>query len=553
MSRKKKIQTIVAAGMAAFLASALAPPALAEPEGLAGALSPPTGDLVIHKYIGAPIADGDRSGVELTISQPDVLPANGVVFDLYRVGPPVHSTGQADQTNQADQVEAWPTTPPRGTYVKNALTSHLEVYGGTALIGEYELSAADPPTVTTGPNGAGVAGDLPQGFYLVIENAAESTGITDANTGAPLFVSQTAAPFLVAVPMTNPTGDGWLDVVHVYPKSEQLQVDKEVDAAGAVAVGDTVGYTISVSVPGDVAASKRFNISDRLDRALDLTPDSVVVTTLPALTGTEALVEVTDYTVMYDEDSRTLLVTFTGPGRAKLAQVASAVVEFTATVNASMLGAAGLAVPNIAQAAFVNSNDVEYEAESDPGEESTIHTAAIRITKVDQAGQPLTGARFKIATSEANARAGHFLRLDPVTGQLHDFDAAPSSGWSTVGEGNDYEVAPAHVAAFVGLRDAVEVGGETVWQTYWVVETVAPPTFNLLAAPLEVKFADAFAQADEPGDYDYTYELRVANSQGFLLPETGGLGTVVWTVVGVTLLGAAVLLLTTRRRKDANG
>jgi len=539
---KKKIRTIVAAGLTALLAGALAPPAVAEPDGQMGALAPPSGDLVIHKYIGAPIPGADRFGLEMEVNRADVTPANGVVFDLYQVGPPV------DPAGAADEAEPWPATPPRGTYLRNTITGHLEVYEGTKLIGEYGVTEADPATVTTGPNGAAMASDLPRGFYLVIENPGASTTITNAITGAPLFVSQSTAPFLVAVPMTNPAGDGWLDVVHVYPKNEQLKVDKEADSAGAVAVGDTVGYTIVVSVPGDIADSQRFNISDRLDPALDLVSGSVAVATLPDLTDEKALVAGADYTAVYGEDTRTLVVTFTAPGRAKLAGAGSVVVEFTAAINESLLVAPGLTVPNTAHADFKNVDGVDYAAESEPGEESEIHTAAIRITKVDPAGQPLHGSLFKIATSEANARAGHFLRLDPVTGELYDYDASPTSAWADAGVANDYAVAPAHVAAFVGLRDAVEIDGELVWQTYWVVETVAPPTFNLLAAPLQVRFADAFDQA-EAGDYDYTYELRVENSQGFLLPATGGLGAVVWTVAGVTLLGAAVLLVTTTRRK----
>ncbi|MCL1838962.1 MAG: SpaH/EbpB family LPXTG-anchored major pilin, partial [Propionibacteriaceae bacterium] len=461
-----------------------------------------------------------------------------VVFDLF------HVTGTAIPSEPGDQ---WPAVPPAGTYVRNTTTGNLEVYSGTTLIGEYLLSAASPSSVTTGPNGIAKAADLGQGFYLVIENVAASTSITNANTGEELFISQAAAPFVVAVPMTNPAGDGWLDEVHVYPKNEALTVEKEVASKGAVAVGDTVSYTITVSIPGDISDSKKFIISDTLDAALDLDESSVVVSTLPILSGADALVAGTDYVIAYDVPTRTLSVTFQTSGREKLEKATSVSVDFDATVNASILTSSDLTVPNTANVDFTNSQGTDYYAESD-GKGANIHTAAISITKIDETAQALNGAKFKIATSEENARAGYFLRIDSDS-VLYDY---PAATWTALDAANDYEISPTNVAAFAGLRDfIVDASDDQIWQTYWVVETVAPAGYNLLTAPIEVSFESAYLELNDPEDYDHMYLLTVKNSKGFTLPETGGMGTILWTVAGVALLGVAVLIGVTRRRGDA--
>jgi len=47
----------------------------------------------------------------------------------------------------------------------------------------------------------------------------------------------------------------------------------------------------------------------------------------------------------------------------------------------------------------------------------------------------------------------------------------------------------------------------------------------------------------------YTATVTVTNNQGFTLPKTGGMGTVMFTVAGVALVGIAVLILVSSRKK----
>ena len=46
--------------------------------------------------------------------------------------------------------------------------------------------------------------------------------------------------------------------------------------------------------------------------------------------------------------------------------------------------------------------------------------------------------------------------------------------------------------------------------------------------------------------------MHVVNKTGTMLPETGGIGTTLFYVIGSMLVGAAVVLLVTRKRMSEN-
>lgn len=89
--------------------------------------------------------------------------------------------------------------------------------------------------------------------------------------------------------------------------------------------------------------------------------------------------------------------------------------------------------------------------------------------------------------------------------------------------------------------------------TYYLVETKAPAGYNLLTQPITVEInesshltkADGWENA-EGEVIDNT--IHVVNTK-FILPETGGMGTTVFTVAGILIIGAACLLLLSNRKK----
>lgn len=86
---------------------------------------------------------------------------------------------------------------------------------------------------------------------------------------------------------------------------------------------------------------------------------------------------------------------------------------------------------------------------------------------------------------------------------------------------------------------------------YYLKETVAPDGYNVLANDVKVEIAaDGTMKQDGKG----TTTIEVLNQTGTELPSTGGMGTTIfYTLGGVLVVGAAILLVTKKRVHDVEG
>ena len=98
--------------------------------------------------------------------------------------------------------------------------------------------------------------------------------------------------------------------------------------------------------------------------------------------------------------------------------------------------------------------------------------------------------------------------------------------------------------------------------TYYLVETKTVKGYNLLKAPVEVKLnveyvtttkdgvtKMEFKENNEPSDG--THSETIINKKGFQLPTTGGMGTLLFSVIGVIVMIAAAFILLKGRKKEA--
>ena len=85
--------------------------------------------------------------------------------------------------------------------------------------------------------------------------------------------------------------------------------------------------------------------------------------------------------------------------------------------------------------------------------------------------------------------------------------------------------------------------------TYYLKETVVPGGYTGLSARKEFIIADASLDAVFNADiYSTGSGVHVVNRKGNMLPETGGMGTVLFVTFGMlTVLGTGVLLVTKKR------
>jgi LPXTG-motif cell wall-anchored protein len=193
---------------------------------------------------------------------------------------------------------------------------------------------------------------------------------------------------------------------------------------------------------------------------------------------------------------------------------------------------------------YTNSYGYEFDEESDIPK---VYTCGIHIFKYDaKTGAPLQGAEFKLAkeavTDEEKAAA---VKL--VVGKSDAKDVVYVEFFATEemsGEKVNVVTTPVDgKAVMYGLEEG----------TYYLVEIKAPAGYNLLSYPVAVTLNEQSHQVDDPATEEVEPDMtvKVANSNTFVLPETGGIGTVIFTVSGglMTLAGGAILTLKKREEE----
>ena len=88
--------------------------------------------------------------------------------------------------------------------------------------------------------------------------------------------------------------------------------------------------------------------------------------------------------------------------------------------------------------------------------------------------------------------------------------------------------------------------------TYYLEETAAPDGYNKLTARQKFIISDGNLDAVfNDGIYSTGSGVHVVNKTGSMLPETGGLGTLLFTILGgTTVLGTGVVLVTKKRMSN---
>ncbi len=379
----------------------------------------------------------------------------------------------------------------------------------------------------------------PDGVYMVVERySAATTGPVE--------------PFFIIVPGTTEDGEGRVYTITVNPKNttetgpdiqkDVTELDNDHDTYDADEIHT---WIIRGGVPAGIGTAEKYVITDVIDYRLTYTKGSPEVKLFTRAGEELLLTKDTHYTLAEgttEVDGRTVdcfTVSLTAEGMAYVAAnlgegnaVPEIRVYFTATINpnASM----GEEIPNQAHLDYTNSAGVDYDADSDVPE---VHTGGTGILKTSTDETPLAGASFKIAREATEAEladpnaAKETLTVNGKSLTVVFVDFYPTRNLS--GE-KTFEVTTDDqgVAVFSGLA----------YGTYYIVETKAPAGYNLLIAPIEVEI-NAESHMEEKA-------VKVINTK-FTMPETGGIGTTIFTVTGLAIMGAAVVLLiiSTKKRK----
>ena len=443
--------------------------------------------------------------------------------------------------------------------------------------------AAEHLTDATGTANAPVDGNyviegLPAGYYLVKDQDGSLEGDADA-----------ATEYIVQV----------LGNVAMEPKDSDIPtVEKKVseedyhqnDGYGTTYndvadwdIGDSVPFKLIGSIP-DMSAYDTYEyiFTDTLSNGLTLQEGTVQV--YIAVNRDD---EVRDYTPLTEGEDYTLTVNNVenGGGSFSIAfdDLKTApyvdqgnrnfvIVTYDATLNANAeIGLDG------------NPNDVYLEFSNNPNGDGLGRTAEDTVivftyeldgTKVDgeNAETKLEGAEFVLLngghTRVAHIEDGKLVRWINLPEGYGDrnYNEIPYETWQALDETTSVIMTSAAEGVFgvSGLDEG----------TYYLMEIKAPTGYNLLENDLRLDIAAATANgqtwAGDPaaaltaltinvdqggaqnGDVGTgAVALTVANNQGATLPETGGMGTTLFYVIGGLLVAGAGILLVVRLRMRA--
>lgn len=424
---------------------------------------------------------------------------------------------------------------------------------------------------------------LPLGYYAIVDSTAQGDYIKPVSA----IMLDTATPN-----------------VEIEVKAEKPPIDKEIDEDNNVnttddrvesnqaAIGDTVTYVITSQVPDMTGYTKYFFImKDNLSKGLDYTNSMTVKVGDKVLTENEY-----DLTVVENEDGTTSLkIVFKNFLQYNTEEYIGKPVEvvYTARLNED---AEINRTPNTNDVYLEYSNDpdVIYNGDNEPNDEDEdlpplgetpketvyTYTTSIEIVKTDAIGNRLQGAEFTLTGETMNivrVEKEEFT-LDPngTHWKLKD------NSYTTTDPNSTIDGTPVDKTAYASLTDKYIKNTTTTYETrdgetltitssvgedgvvrfeglpagtYTITETKAPEGYNILTETLDVTITWDRETAD------FTYEgavdnngvarITIVNQAGDELPETGGIGTTIFYIIGGILLVAALVVLVTRKRVGA--
>ena len=418
-----------------------------------------------------------------------------------------------------------------------AANFYAEIEAG--IMGGAETIQLSPVSLTVSGKTASVSG-LTMGVYLVTATGGTAVYrptvamITPEKSNGSWTIAENAQVVLKSSPVSLKK-----TITAVNAASDNVvSGDGERAVAG---IGDTVSYKLEVDVPEypSQSVSRAFIIQDTLPEGLTLTQGTIKVkmsdgTELQNLSDrirVEGQVLTIDLTPDADKTIQNPI-----DGKRKL------LVTYDAKLNAkATLGEAG----NVSTASLTYSNNPYDEASAKIVDDiATVYTFGIEVTKVQKGTtNPLSGAQFELKDAGS-------IPIKFSDGYVKNADGAATPTTGTDGKLTLKGLAPG---------------------TYKLKETKAPAGYVLSAAETEITIADTnfngipdskeqpttdttttdttTTQTTEKDKDNGLVSITVENTKGFTLPRTGGIGTVLFSMIGIVLMGSGVLLVAVFLRK----
>ena len=433
----------------------------------------------------------------------------------------------------------------------NVLKSEAAAF---ALAKEVAPYLQNPTTSGAQQNGQYIISGLAAGYYLVKDKDNTLTNQDDFYTA---YIMKVVGDVIAA-----PKGEK--------PSMVKKVKHNETSTYGPVAdhqIGDCVNFSVNCVIPNISSYTKyNFIIHDTMETSL--TPDFTAENYIGKIFINDNKSREVDkqyYTMQLDGNSFALTINVKKLLDDSVANTGETIVCYYDAIlneNAKIYTEG----PNVNTAYLEYSNNPNSELDTGKTPESTVYvwTFTTGINKVNESGNALTGAKFVLSKSDSLKVADmkcsdtgvptvttDLIQLVKVDEKTYRIATAADTAADTA---NTTYVIDAGNVTIQGLDDAID---------YYLYETLAPSGFNSLKGPVHFKITAAYKDTGDKlaegsptvtvgtGTPSTDMAFKVVNQSGATLPETGGIGTTLFYVVGsVLLVGAAVLLVTRKRMNN---
>lgn len=425
-------------------------------------------------------------------------------------------------------------------------------------------------------------GDKAKAFAKIIAANVASTAVGTASTvtdSKGYVISLNQAGYYIVKNTNAPentTGTAYSNYIlkvvgneEVKPKSSIPTVDKKIieNTTGktetTAKVGDVVNFELTGTLPDTYAdySTYKYEFHDTLSKGLTYNGDVKVY----VKNGNNKEVEITGYTVEPSTVSTTTPSTDTtitvkfenlkadtvkatdNNESVTIDKNSKIIVKYSATLNENaVVGDTG------------NKNTVNIVYSNDPNGDSTgtttdkdvtVYTFQLNVNKVDGADNQtkLSGAKFKLYYEDSDIK--HYATVNTAEGDNKN----KITSWTTnETDGTVLTTDDNGNITVKGLKEG----------TYYLEEIEAPVGYNKLTAPVKVEIKNTdnniktlkSVKADGNNGTVNGAEatISIANNKGSTLPSTGGMGTkLFYTIGGILMAGAAIVLVVRKRRSDA--
>ena len=474
--------------------------------------------MVLGLATTASAAEGD---IEISITTSDSgASVEGHVYNVYQI-----FTGDVAKDGKTLTNAAFGANyKPEGQTVDQAMEALSAKSAADAAAALDAAITGEPVAVLNDENGHKTT--VAPGYYLIVD---VSENLKEGETSSAFILQVLEATEIKSKHTTGPKV-----VKKIDDTNDSVDATNEIiwhDSADHD-IGDAIPFKLEMTVPAifnefvKYGEAYKFVFHDKEEKGLTFQNDAKVYVNGDELTtGFEVVVNPTD-----GDTFDVIFADMTKIDGLKAGDTVTVLYHSVLNSNA-IIGNKGNV--NEVYGEYSNLHRPEYPGFT-PKDTVIAFTYKVVVNKVDEEKKPLAGAEFTLEKYNAATQTWVAIsKVETEPGTVFTFNGLDDGNYRLT-----ETKTPDGYNSIEPIEFTVTADHDTTWETQIRTEVLNTLTGNVTTGMIE------FTKSDDNG----TLTSDVVNKSGVVLPETGGIGTTIFYIVGSLLAVAAVVLLVTKKR-----